>query len=107
MKTFVLWTLVLVNAVLGAAFLFRMFPDNSAHAQAAGARRPGDYLLIPGQLSGSSAAVYVLDVTTGSLSAISYDEPRNEINVMREIQLSRVFDAGAAIGGGASNNRRK
>jgi hypothetical protein len=105
MKTFVLWTLVLVNAIFAGAFVFRLFPDNAAHAQAAIARRPGDYLLIPGQLSGgSTAVVYVLDVTTGKLSAISYDEPRNEIAMMREIDLARVFAAGATIGGG---DRRK
>lgn len=107
MKTFLLWTLVLLNAILVATFAFRLFPDNAAHAQAGAARRPGDYLLIPGEVTGGSGAVvYVLDVTTGKLSAMSYDEPRNEIGMMRELDLARVFDAGATIGGGDRRRTR-
>jgi hypothetical protein len=91
-----LWTLVLLNAVLAGSFVFQFFPDNTAQAQVAG-RRPGDYILIPGIVSGgNSAVVYVLDVTTGSLSAMSYDQPRNEIDLMPQIDLGRVFADGAA-----------
>ncbi len=106
MKSTVLWLLVIVNAVLVGTFVFRAVPDNAAHAQAAAARRPGDYLLIPGALSGgSNAVVYVLDVSTGALSAMGYDEPRNEINMMTPLQLNRVFDAGAALGTGATKRK--
>jgi hypothetical protein len=91
-----LWTLVLLNAVLAGSLVFQLFPDNAALAQAVG-RRPGDYILIPGTVTGgSSAVVYVLDTTSGALSALSYDQPRNEINMMPQIDLARVFEDGAA-----------
>lgn len=100
MKSTVLWTLVLLNAALVGTFVFRLFPDNVAHAQA-NARRPGDYVLIPGELSGgSNAIVYILDTSTGTLSAMSFDEPRNEINMMSPLDLARVFEAGATVGSG-------
>lgn len=106
MKSTVLWTLVLLNAVLVGTFVFRLFPDNAAHAQAVKAARPGDYILIPGQLAGgSNAIVYVLDTTTGALSAMSFDEPRNEIRMMSPLDLARVFEAGATIGGGTPKRR--
>ena len=106
MKSTILWTLVLLNAVLVGTFIFRLFPDNAAHAQANN-RRPGDYILIPGQLAGGSAAiVYVLDVSTGSLSAMSFDEPKNDIRMMAPLELARVFEAGATIGGGDRNKRK-
>jgi hypothetical protein len=97
MKSTILWTLVVLNALLTGVFVFRLFPDNAAHAQAAAAnnRRPGDYVLVPGELSnGSNAIIYVLDSTNGQLSALAYDDPRNEIASMSSIDLARVFDAG-------------
>ena len=105
MKKPVLWSLVLLNAVLAGAFLFRLFPDNAAHAQAN--RRPGDYVMIPGALgAGSAAIIYVLDTSTGQLSAMSYDEPRNDIAMMAPLNLSRVFAAGETINGGTDRKRR-
>jgi hypothetical protein len=106
MKSLLLWTLVLVNAVLVGTFAFRLFPDNAAHAQAANTRRPGDYILIPGEPSaGSTGIVYVLDTSTGALSAMSFDENKSEIRMMSSLDLARVFEAGATIGGG--DRRRK
>ena len=49
MKTVALWTLIVMNAVLLAVFASRMTKSNTAQAQAAG--RPGDYLMIPGQIT--------------------------------------------------------
>src|SRR5688572_9586403 len=105
MKSTVLWSLVLLNVALGTAFLFRLFPDNTAHAQAA--RRPGDYIMIPAALGqNSTAIVYVMDTSTGQLSAMSYDDPANVINMMPPLDLARVFTAGEIVGG-ASDRKRK
>jgi hypothetical protein len=101
-----LWSLVLLNVALGTTFVFRLFPDNTAHAQAAAARRPGDYIMIPAALgAGSAAIVYVLDSSTGQLSALNFDDPTSEINMMSSLDLSRVFTAGETVGG--SDRRRK
>src|SRR5262245_27398663 len=102
MKTTVLWALVVINALLLASLIGRFANDNAAMAQPArGATRPGDYLMIPGDVVGISAGlVFIVDMTNGRLSAITYDDSRRRIDSMQSINLAEVFQR--AAGGGAN-----
>jgi hypothetical protein len=112
MKSTLLWTLAVLNVVLLITFIARIMPDNSAHAQAQAqgqqgqaVRRMGDYVMIPGIISGgvNPSVVYVVDEGSGQLSAISYDEQRG-METMNPIDLQGA-GAGAATpntGGGRS-----
>jgi hypothetical protein len=106
MKKTMFWALIGLNALLLIAFLGRvgLLGENPAHAQARG--RPGEFVLIPGEIQGGgSGVVYVIDVANGSLGAMTYDEPRKQLEAMEPIDLTRVFEAGGA-GAGAGNNPR-
>lgn len=92
MKTTLLYALATLNALLLCTFVARLLPDNAANAQV---RRPGDYLLIPGEVSGASAGlVYVLDQTNQSLGAFAFDENARAMTAMPPIDLTRVFRTG-------------
>ena len=94
MKSTVLWALVALNVVLLVSFLGRVFHESSAVAQVA-KNRPGDYLLIPAEINGTTnGIVVVLDQTDTSLSAISYDDANNRFESMPKIDLAHVFNAG-------------
>jgi hypothetical protein len=106
MKSTVLWALVILNAVLAASFLSRIMNENAAMAQVRPQpqqqqqqqqlRRPGDYVMIPGEVTGGpSGLVYMLDTTNGILGAITYDDTRREIGVMPTMDLARIFELGA------------
>ena len=115
MKTTVLWTLVVVNALLLGSFLGRFTQSGSAIAQPnrgqPAAPRPGDYMMIPGEVTGGSAGVvYIVDTTNGKLSAMSYDESNRKLVSMQATDLAPIFQAaargaGAGAGGGARPNR--
>jgi len=99
MKTAVLWTLIAINALLLISFLHRVgMRENAALAQGqAQPRRPGDYLMIPGEITGGSAGiVYIVDMTNAKLSAMTYDENNRRIVSMRAVDLAQVFQRGAA-----------
>ena len=105
MKSTIFWTLVVLNAVLALLLINRHTQDNAAFAQvpgaAAPARRPGDFLLIPGDVTGvSSGVVYILDTNNGWLGAMSYDDSSHKLGVMPRIDLTKVMGnlpaAGAA-----------
>jgi hypothetical protein len=102
MKSTILWALVIVNALLLASFVGKFATWGSAVAQparAGGQARPGDYLMIPGDVTGGSAGVvYIVDTTNGKLSAMSYDESNRRLVTMQSIDLAPIFQAGA--GGG-------
>ncbi len=92
MKSVLLWTLVVVNALLLLGFIGRVQQDNSAIAQPAAARRPGDYLMIPGEvIGGINGLVYVLDTVNGQLSAMTWDDSQKRLAHMRPIDLGAVF----------------
>jgi hypothetical protein len=97
MKNTVLWGLAVLNTLLLCSFVARITPANSAHAQAA---RPGEYIVIPGEVTGGSAGVvYILDTTNQQLSAVAYDENAKKMVSMPRIDLSVVFRTGAPAGG--------
>lgn len=89
MKSTSLYALAVLNAVLLCAFVARILPDNHANAQV---RRPSEYLLAPGQVSGASAdLVYVLDQSNQTLSAFAFDSNARVMTAMEPIDLTRVF----------------
>jgi hypothetical protein len=99
MKSKMLWTLVVLNAMLIVALMVQVTTP-VADAQA---RRPADYIMVPGDVAGGQgAAVYMIDTTNGLLGAMSYDPSRNELHAMTPIDLNRLFEAAAppAVGPG-------
>ena len=108
MKTTLLWSLAIVNALLLAAFLSNLTGSNhdgaalaqdrgTAVSPAAGGAvraRPGEYIMLPGDVTGgSSAVVYVIDANNRQLGALAYDDTQKQLNVMKPIALDRVFEA--------------
>jgi hypothetical protein len=100
MKTVAFWTLIALNAVLLATFVSRMSKPNIAAAQVGGGRL-GDYIMIPGSVTGGvNDVVYVLDQTSHQLSAMSYDDSTHSVGYMKPPRdLDRDFDTGNARGG--------
>lgn|SRR4029079_8055596 len=100
MKSTMLWALVALNALLLVTFLGRFTPGNTAvAAQNAGTRRPGEYAMIPGEVTGGSAGVvYILDTTNGWLTAATYDQATGggKLVSQAQINLTEVFARGAA-----------
>ena len=97
MKTFLIWTLAAVNAVLLLSLTQRGMFQSVAHAQV---ERPADYLLAPGEVTGgTNAVVYIIDSTNGRLGAMAYDPTTKRLEAMPPIDLHRVFQA-------AANNNR-
>lgn len=112
MKSTVLWALVALNALLLVSFIGRAVTPNTAHAQPANQpRRPGDFVMIPGEVSGGPAGVvYMLDTTNARLGAISYDENTKRLVNMPPIDLAAVYAAGERAaeqqrGGGGRRGR--
>ena len=106
MKTTVLWALVVINALLLGSFLSRFTRSGSAFAQPNRGQppRPGDYILIPGEVSGGTAGiVYIVDMTNGRLGAMSYDESNRKLVTMQATDLAPIFQK--VTGGGGGNPR--
>jgi hypothetical protein len=99
MKSLVLWALIIINALLLASLIGRYVKENAAMAQAqpaapGGVRRPGDYLLISGEVTGGNTGVdYLVDQNNGWLGAMAFDDTRNTLDVMPRIDMNRAFDA--------------
>ena len=90
MKSKVLWALVALNALLLAA-LFLPKATPTAHA-AGGPARPGEYIMLPGQVTGgNSEVIYILDETNRMLTARVYDQNVKGFSDMPPIPLDRVF----------------
>ena len=110
MKMTAVWTLVAVNVVLLLMFLLRMGGASPAAAQAgpgpaAGANalaaRPGDYLMLPGEvINGNDSVVYVLDQTNHLLSAMVYDDTSGNLATMAPVSLDRLFTQNRNQNGG-------
>jgi len=93
MKRRMLSALVILNVLLLVSLGFRFMRSNDAMAQV---KRPADYILIPGEVSGgASAVVYMVDTTNGWLGAMAYDDSRHELDAMPPIDLGRVFQTNA------------
>lgn len=95
MKTTILWGLIGLNALLLAAFMSRYVRENTAEAQAA--RGPGEYMIIPGAVTGlSSEVIYIIDTLNGQLGAVAFDVNGNRLDAMPTNDLNRVFQVGVA-----------
>jgi hypothetical protein len=102
MKSTAVWALAALNVMLLVLLVWRGTGDNAAMAQGAG--RPGDYLMIPGEvLGGTDAVVYVADQSSHQLSAMQYDDSMHKLNVMPPMNLDRVFNE---VGGNAGGRRQ-
>jgi hypothetical protein len=103
MKSMILWALVALNVLLLIGFVSRYTGENQAMAQV---RRPAEYIMIPGNVLNTTAAViYVIDTTNGQLGALSFDDARSELDVMPPIDLNRLFEAGASATGTGAGGR--
>jgi hypothetical protein len=92
MKTRVLWALAALNVFLLAGMFF---PLKRTAAAPAAAARPGEYIIIPGEVTGGpSAVLYIIDETNRRLTARSYDENKKAFSDMTPLDLDRVFDVG-------------
>jgi hypothetical protein len=94
MKSTILWTLVVLNAALALMLIEKHTQGNAAFGQAPAVapRRPGDFLLIPGDVTGvSSGLVYIVDTNNGWLGAMSYDDSSHKLGVMPRIDLTKVM----------------
>ncbi|HTW94546.1 MAG TPA: hypothetical protein VMD30_07125 [Tepidisphaeraceae bacterium] len=94
----ILWLLLVVNAVLLCWWAFKLTAPQPAVAQM---DRPGDYLLVPGEVvGGNSDVVYILDQTNDLLSAMTFDDSRGKIESMPPLNLNQIFQAAAVPGVG-------
>lgn len=91
MKSWLIGGLAIVNVLLFITWITRTAPQSAAIAQAS---RPGDYVMIPGEVigGGGTSVVYLVDTTNGTLAAVAYDN--NDLLAMPPIDLSRVFQEG-------------
>jgi len=93
MRQRILWALAAANVLLAITLVARFTGENKARAQV---RRPSDYIMIPGEVSGGSGAVvYIIDTSNGLLGAMNYDDSAKQLNTMPPIDLTRVFESGA------------
>jgi hypothetical protein len=96
MKSKILWGLIGLNVLLLVCAVGRFMPSNAAHAQA---HRPGDYLMIPGVVTGnSSEVVYIVDTTNGILGGMFYDDGNKDLVAIPTVDLNQVFNAGGGPG---------
>lgn len=94
MKSTMLWALVVLNVLLLVGALGRFSRPNAAVAQAV--RRPGEYIMIPGEVTGGNAGVvYILDTTNGLLSALTLQPGTERMVNMPKIDLAQIFAHGA------------
>ena len=94
MKTVTLWGLVGLNVMLLASFFGLRVYENAASGQAMN-RRPGEYIMIDGQISANTTGVvYVVDTVNGQLTALTYGQqagPNAQIESMPPVDLNAVF----------------
>ena len=92
-KTRIMWGLVWLNVLLLVGLAFKL-TSPAAQGQI---RRPSDYTMIPGEISGgNSAVVYIIDTQQGRMSAVSFDDSSNRLSNMPWIDLNTQFQ-GAAV----------
>ena len=103
MKRRILAILVAANVLLAVSLFMRFTHENAAVAQL---RRPPDYILIPGEVTGGSGeVVYMVDTTNGWLGAMTYDDSAHELNTMPPLDLSRVFETASSGNGRAPGEK--
>lgn len=89
MRSRILWALAVLNVLLVGLLVWRM-TESTAHAQAA--RRPGDYIAVPGHvLNTQQGVVYVVDSNNGLLTALMYDPSAKRIVPLAPLSLNRLL----------------
>lgn len=95
MKNKVIWALGALNLLLALGLVTRL----TAPAQAQVAR-PGDYILIPGEIAaGNNAVIWVIDSRAQQLSAVSVGQNDRGLDMMQSIDINRLLNQGAPGGG--------
>jgi hypothetical protein len=91
MKSTAVWALAALNVLLLVMLATHGTRDDAAIAQNASGR-PGDYLMIPGDVvGGTDAVVYVVDQSSHQITALSYDDSMHRLATMPPLNLDRVF----------------
>ena len=98
LKSAVLWALVALNLVLVTVLVMRHAPENRAQAAQVNA---GDILAVPGHLNGfPNGVVFLLDNNSGSLTAISYDQPTNSMTWLPSpVDIRKLANAAGGVRG--------
>ena len=90
MKSTAVWALAVLNALLLGAFLMQITKPSTAMADAGG--RPGEYIMLPGEVVGGNASViYVVDQTNRQVSMLALNQS-GRLEAMAPMPLDRVFD---------------
>jgi hypothetical protein len=97
-KSAVLCALVALNVLLVAILVTRHMPENRAMAAQVNA---GDILAVPGHLNGfPNGVVFLLDNTSGSLTAISFDQPTNSMTWLPQpVDIRRLANNAGGVRG--------
>lgn len=89
MKNKVIWALTALNVLLALGLLTPLVKPAEAQNP-----RPGDYLMIPGEIvGGNNAVVWMIDGRNQQLSAVTLDGNGKALEMMAPIDLGRVFGA--------------
>lgn len=99
-----IWALAALNALLLGVLTWRFTGQNTAQAQNA---PPGDYVMLPGRVTGANnGVVYMVDTRNELLTAFIYDSNRKEMSVMDPIDIKRIMEGGG-VGGPLKNNPKR
>ena len=111
MQSKIIACLVVLNVALLATFILQAARPNAAIAQNGPPVRAGDYVMIPGEITGGSqAVVYVID-DQGYMTALTLDDNRGVIDYMPKLNLAQIFqqavDSGQPNRQGTKPNSRR
>ena len=82
--------LVVINAVLLAAFMVISFSPQPAQAQFAGR---ADYIMVSGRPSaGQQDVVYVMETTTGRVVALTYASANKKMEIRGAADLAKIVN---------------
>jgi hypothetical protein len=75
--------------------VLRLVKPNAAYAQAG---RPGEYIMLAGNIiGGNGAMIYIIDQTSRQLSGLIVDQ-KGKLEAVRPLELDRAFDVGKKPG---------
>jgi hypothetical protein len=87
MQSKVIWALAALNVLLALGLLTPMVQPAQAQQP-----RPGDYLMIPGEIvGGNNAVVWMIDGRNQQLSAVTLAPNGKALEMMAPIDLGRIF----------------
>ena len=93
MQNKVIWALGALNLLLALGLLTPMIQPAEAQNP-----RPGDYLMIPGEIiGGNNAVIWMIDGRNQQLSAATLSPNGKALEMMAPIDLGRIFNGGAGV----------